>query len=98
MEAYGGDDKSETAKFILLMDRFFDCLNVRALDEGDMKRKPDLAPFRSLNDPRFRVGYIVHSHVFLQWLLIIIKFEVSLNICISESLNAIIEAQDKIYH
>ena len=29
MQTFGDDDCQETAKFILLMDKFFDCLNVR---------------------------------------------------------------------
>ena len=53
MAAYGGLEKEETDKFILLMNRFIDCLNVRALQEGDHKRNPDLMPYRSVTDSRF---------------------------------------------
>ena len=55
MQAYGGPAHGETARFILLIDRFFDCMNVRALTEGNHKRKPDLNPYRSINDVRFKV-------------------------------------------
>ena len=56
MAAYGGEECQETATFILLADRFFDCLNGRSLVEGDYKRKPDLMPYRSQTDPRFQVS------------------------------------------
>ena len=62
MAAYGGPDCQETAKLILLADRFFDCLNGRAVFEGDHKRKPDLMPYRSQNDPRFDVRKIIFIH------------------------------------
>ena len=57
MTAYGGPETEETDKFILLMNRFFDCLNVRALQEGDHKRNPDLTPYRSATDSRFKVYF-----------------------------------------
>ena len=57
MAAYGGPEKEETDKFILLMNRFFDCLNVRALQEGDHKRNPDLMPYRTVTDSRFKVCF-----------------------------------------
>ncbi|XP_055955159.1 uncharacterized protein LOC126812587 [Patella vulgata] len=54
IEEYGGEAATETAKFIKLVDRFFDCLNVRSLYEGERKRKPDLMPYTSVDDPRFQ--------------------------------------------
>ncbi|CAM1323325.1 Uncharacterised protein r2_g3187 [Pycnogonum litorale] len=53
MMAYGHQDYSETARFILLCDRFFDCLNTRSLTEAQFKRKPYLKPYTDVNDPRF---------------------------------------------
>ncbi|XP_014679242.1 PREDICTED: uncharacterized protein LOC106819095 isoform X2 [Priapulus caudatus] len=53
LKASGRDDVLETAKFVLLMDRFFDCLNVRSVNEGKYKRKPDLLPYTDVKDPRF---------------------------------------------
>lgn len=53
IQNYGGDESSETAKFILLMDRFFDCLNTRSLDEHIVTSKPDLAPYKKDDDARF---------------------------------------------
>ena len=47
----------ETAKFCLLFDKFFDCLNTRRAGEEKEKRKPDLDPYRSIEDTRFTVRY-----------------------------------------
>lgn len=53
MQEYGGPEQQETARFILLMDRFFDCLNSRNLLEGKRFRKPDLLPYTHVSDIRF---------------------------------------------
>ena len=42
-----------TAQFCEMADKFFDCVNVRSLDEAKHKRKPFLAPYSSLEDSRF---------------------------------------------
>ncbi|CAG2221682.1 unnamed protein product [Mytilus edulis] len=47
-----GDRTSATTEFIRHMDNFFDCLNVRNLNEGHQKRKDNLKPFTDPNDPR----------------------------------------------
>ena len=47
---------TETIRFIRKFDRFFDMMNVRSLDESVLKRKPDLRPYRSISDSRFKVG------------------------------------------
>ena len=52
---FGDPTTKETEKFILMMDRFFDCLNVRSLNQWREKRKPDLKPYTSVNDPRLKV-------------------------------------------
>ena len=49
MQASGNPQSLETARFILLMDRFFDCLNGRSLEEEDRKRKPDCKAYRSVD-------------------------------------------------
>ena len=55
--AYFGDPLTEeTQKFVLTFDRFFDCLNVRSLEEGALKRKPDRKPYCSPDDSRFSVS------------------------------------------
>lgn len=53
MQHHGGVEARETAKFILLMDRFFDCLNSRHWGEAEQRKKPDLAPYVDVNDGRF---------------------------------------------
>ena len=40
MMAYGPSTCSETTRFISIIDKFFDCCNVRSLTEGEHKRKP----------------------------------------------------------
>ena len=57
-EYFGDDDHTETIKFVMIFDRFFDCFNVRSLDEGVHKRKPDLRPYRDPNDSRLAVSLI----------------------------------------
>ena len=51
------DDFDETSKFCQMIDKFFDCLNTRHLEEGKRKRKPDLDPYRNVNDRRFKVHF-----------------------------------------
>ena len=48
----------ETARFrCSLFDRFFDCLNTRNAEEGKKKRKPDLDPYRTVENRRFQVCF-----------------------------------------
>ena len=53
MQSYCSNVASETAHFIGLVDKFFDCFNSRSLTEAEYKRKPFLAPFKDANDARF---------------------------------------------
>lgn len=50
---FGPAEASETASFCLLMDKFFDCMNVRNTKEWNLKQKPFLKPYSSVNDERF---------------------------------------------
>ena len=52
---FGDPATKETQRFVLLFDRFFDCLNVRNLNEWAVKRKPDLKPYCSPDDTRLQV-------------------------------------------
>ena len=52
-------DYEETSKFCRMFDRFFDCLNTRDAREGKQKRKPDLESYRSVEDKRFDVSFVV---------------------------------------
>ena len=53
LESFGPAEASATAKFCSMVDSFFDCLNVRSKTEHQRKRKPFLAPYTSVNDPKF---------------------------------------------
>ena len=55
MMVYGPSTCSETAKFISIIDKFFDYCNVRSLTEGEHKRKPLLNPYRDISDERLEV-------------------------------------------
>ena len=46
---------SETVKFTIMFDRFFDCLNVNNFTTGKHKRKPFQNPYRSPDDFRLKV-------------------------------------------
>ena len=48
----GGAEAAETAKFIEMVDKFFDCLNVSSFSKGKFKRKPFLQPYRKSNNLR----------------------------------------------
>ena len=52
---YGDPITKETEHFIRMFDDFFDCLNVRSLNEWQHKIKPNLKPYRSPNDSRLEV-------------------------------------------
>ena len=54
------DDYEETARFCLMFDKFFDCLNTRRAGEGKRKRKPDLDLYRSDKDVRLQVYIVVY--------------------------------------
>ena len=56
LEYYSEPDTIETQRFVRYFDRFFDMLNTQHLEEGIRKRKPDLAPYRTFDDSRFKVG------------------------------------------
>lgn len=55
LEYFNDPETKETQKFCKMFDRFFDCLNVRSYVEGEKKRKPDLLPYRTVKDIRFKV-------------------------------------------
>lgn len=53
----GKEETKETARFCKIFNKFFDCLNVRSLDECVLKRKPDMRPCRNKTDSRLEVKY-----------------------------------------
>ncbi|CAC5374861.1 THAP9 [Mytilus coruscus] len=67
LEMLYGDNVTETVNFIRVMNRVFDCLNVRSLYEGRNKRNPDLNPYNSSNDER--LGWLKEDFLnyFSEW-------------------------------
>jgi len=53
----GDPEVTETAKFVLMFDRFFDCLNVTNFDHCKNERKVFQNPYRKPGDFRIKVGY-----------------------------------------
>lgn len=72
MQLTGGCEAQETAKFIIMFDKFFDVLNVRSFTEGTRSRKPFLHPYRHGNDQRLDVSYNyvikIIDFINVQWL------------------------------
>lgn len=52
-------DTSETEKFCRIFNKFFDLFNTRSLEEGRIKKNPNLNPFKEEDDPRIKVRFIV---------------------------------------
>ena len=52
----GGENVKETAKFVTMMDKYFDALNVSNFTNGKHKRKPFQNPYRSADDFRLVVS------------------------------------------
>ena len=55
LELTGGMRAQETAKFVSVVDKFFDCLNVNDYNTGRLKRKIFKQPYRSGTDFRLKV-------------------------------------------
>ena len=55
LQLTGGDDVVETVRFITMMDKFFDCLNVNNFSTGNKNKKPFKQPYRSADDFRLTV-------------------------------------------
>ena len=51
----GGNEASATARFVNMMDKFFDALNVHNYTEGVYKRKRFKMPYTSSKDMRLKV-------------------------------------------
>ncbi len=65
---FGPPEACATSKFCLMMDGFFDCLNVRNSTECIKKQKPFLTPFSSVDDERFVWLQDVFLKYFRDWL------------------------------
>ena len=55
LELFHGPDNQATVEFVRVFDKFFDCLNVRNKREWIVKRKGDLKPYETVDDPRLEV-------------------------------------------
>ena len=53
LHQFGPPEAQGTANVCLMVDKFFDCLNVRNTVEHELKRKPFLKPCHSVDDERF---------------------------------------------
>ena len=63
LTSYGPPEAAGTATFCLLMDSFFDIMNIRNIQSHELERKPFLARFTSVIDDRF--GWL--ENVFLKY-------------------------------
>lgn len=52
------DELRETERFVRIMNKFFDCLNVRCTTEYIKERNPDRKPYHDESDERLRVSLI----------------------------------------
>ena len=68
LTSYGLPEAAGTAKFCLLMDGFFDIMNIRNIQSHEFERKPFLAPFTSVNDDWFGWLQNVFLKYFKDWL------------------------------
>lgn len=64
LRSFGPPEAAGTAKFCNTMDSFFDIMNIHSPTEYKHDRKPFLAPFTSIDDPRF----VWLTEVFLTYL------------------------------
>ena len=64
LELTGGRNAQETAKFVSMIDKFFDCLNVNNYDTGRLKRKVFKQPYRSGTDFRLKVRIGLNLRLF----------------------------------
>lgn len=52
LKKFGGPECTATSKFCEMLDKFFDCFNVRSLQEGKRNKKLFLMPYTNQNDER----------------------------------------------
>ena len=67
LREFGPKAALETAKYCNYWDKYFDCLNVRCLEEHRRKRKPFLASYTDENDYRFEWLQNTFLHYFRSW-------------------------------
>ena len=75
IKEFGTKEATETSKYCSYYDLFFECLNVRSIDEHVKKRKAFLKPYSNLDDVRFE--WLIHTFLkyFADWKESIVKRE-----------------------
>ena len=46
---------SATAIFVAMFDKFFDCMNVSTMSDGNLQRNPFKSPYRHVDDFQLKV-------------------------------------------
>jgi len=67
-EFSGGSEVSETVKFVHMMNKCFDCLNVNNFWSGKKQRKCSQDPYRSANDFHFKVSSFLKYYSYICFL------------------------------
>ena len=67
LKKFGPPEAGGTAKFCEMMDKFFDCFNVRSLSESTKTRKAFLLPYENANDERFSWLTDEFLHYLFEW-------------------------------
>ncbi len=67
LQRFGPPEAGGTAKFCEMMDKFFDCFNIRSLSEGTKTRKTFLLPYEDVNDKRFSWLTDEFLHYLFEW-------------------------------
>ena len=68
LQKFGPPQAQGTAQFCLMMDKFFDCVNVRNTKECTVRSKDFLRPFSSIDDERFSWLRETFLNYFEMWL------------------------------
>ena len=72
LQLTGGTEVNETAKFVLMFDKFFDIFNISNFTSSHHQHKPFKAPFRKGDDYRLTVSKMSKRFdkdiIFPQWL------------------------------
>lgn len=67
LEQFGGDEAAETAKFVSMFDKMFDCLNVQTFSAGKLSRNCFKAPYQSSKDFHLKVNYVC-VYMYIQYM------------------------------
>ena len=65
LQCTGGEEAAETSRFVGLVDKFFDSVNVNSLSQGKLKRKVFQNPYRSSEDFRMKVCFTCMIYLWL---------------------------------